>query len=118
LDIQKTRKIEKVTGSRDDKKERVVVKRGPLTSGKAVVGRVDLATALSCSDRSIPTTALSFLSSRAYPEFPTSPLSTVPLMWFSLKRTTRSQPKRQLSTGNPGKPRDLQFRGPFLEMLF
>jgi hypothetical protein len=36
--------------------------------------------------------------------FPTSPLSPVPLMWFSLKRTTCSRPKPQLSTGNLGKP--------------
>ena len=31
-----------------------------------------------------------------------------PRMWFSLKRTTYSRPKPQLSTGNPGKPRDLR----------
>jgi hypothetical protein len=42
------------------------------------------------------------------PGFPTSQLSTAPLMWFSLKRTTCSRPKPQLSTGNPGKPRDLR----------
>jgi hypothetical protein len=52
------------------------------------------------------------------PGFPTSQLSPSSLMWFSLKRTTCSRPKPQLSTGNPGKPRDLQFHGPFLEMFF
>ena len=52
------------------------------------------------------------------PGFPTSQLSPPPLMWFSLKRTTCSRPKPQLLTGNPGKPRDLRFRGPFLEMFF
>jgi hypothetical protein len=53
-----------------------------------------------------------------------SQLSPVPRMWFSLKRTTCSRPKPQLSTGNQGKPtspgvpwRDLQFRGPFVEMF-
>jgi len=43
------------------------------------------------------------------PGFPASPLSWRPLMWFSLKRTTCSRPKPQLSTGNLGKPRDLRF---------
>ena len=52
---------------------------------------------------------------RSVPGFPTSPLSPVPLMWFSLKRTTCSWPKPQISTGNLGEPRDLQFRGPLLE---
>jgi hypothetical protein len=42
------------------------------------------------------------------PGFPTSQLSPVPLMWFSSKRTTCSCSKPQPSTGNPGKPRDLQ----------
>src|SRR5450631_1847350 len=54
---------------------------------------------------------------RSVPGFPTSPLSPVPLMWFSLKRTTCSWPKPQVSTGNLGEPRDLQFRGPFVEMF-
>jgi hypothetical protein len=31
-----------------------------------------------------------------------------PRMWFSSKRTTRSRPKPIISTGNPGKPRDLR----------
>src|SRR5450631_4184855 len=59
---------------------------------------------------------------RSVPGFPTSLLSPVPLMWFSLKRTTCSWPKPQVSTGNLGEPtcpgvpwRDLQFRGPRLE---
>src|ERR1700733_8068127 len=60
-------------------------------------------------------TTLSFLSSRAYPDFLPHRSYRRPLMWFSLKRTTCSRPKPQLSTGNPGKPRDLQFRGPFVE---
>src|ERR1700733_3957606 len=58
------------------------------------------------------------LSSRAYPDFLLHRSHWRPLMWFSLKRTTRSRPKPQLSTGNPGKPRDLRFYGPFLEMFF
>jgi hypothetical protein len=61
--------------------------------------------------------ALSFVIP-SVPGFPTSQLSPAPLMWFSLKRTTCSCPKPQLSTGNPGEPSDLQFRGPFLEMFF
>src|SRR5450432_1323425 len=59
---------------------------------------------------------------RSVPGFHTSPPSPVPLMWFSLKRTTCSWPKPQVSTGNLGEPtcpgvpwRDLQFRGPLLE---
>jgi hypothetical protein len=39
-------------------------------------------------------------------------------MWFSVKRTTCSSRKPQLSTGNPRQPRDLQFSGPFVEMFF
>jgi hypothetical protein len=58
------------------------------------------------------TVALSFVIP-SVPGFPTSPLSPVPLMWFSLKRTTCSWPKPQVSTGNLGEPRDLQFRGTF-----
>jgi hypothetical protein len=49
---------------------------------------------------------------RSVPGFPTSPLSPAPLMWFSLKRTTCSWPKPQVSTGNLGEPRDLQFSFP------
>ena len=62
---------------------------------------------------------------RSVPGFPTSPLSPAPLMWFSLKRTTCSWPKPQVSTGNLGEPtcpgvpwRDLQFDGPFVEIFF
>jgi hypothetical protein len=55
---------------------------------------------------------------RSVPGFPTSQLSPVPLMWFSSKRTACSCSKPQPSTGNPGKPRDLRFRGPFVEMFF
>jgi hypothetical protein len=55
------------------------------------------------------------LSSRAYPDFLLHRSHRRPLMWFSLKRTTCSRPKPQLSTGNPGEPRDLQFRGPLVE---
>jgi hypothetical protein len=58
------------------------------------------------------------LSLGAYPDFLRSRSRRRPLMWFSLKRTTCSRPKPQLSTGNPGKPtcpgvpwRDLQSRG-------
>jgi hypothetical protein len=51
------------------------------------------------------------------PGFPASPLSTPPLMWFSPKRTTCGRSKPQLSTGNPGKPRDLQFYGPFVDFF-
>jgi hypothetical protein len=51
------------------------------------------------------------LSSRAYPDFLLHRSHWRPLMWFSPKRTTRSRPKPQLRTGNPGKPRDLQFYG-------
>jgi hypothetical protein len=57
------------------------------------------------------------LSSRAYPDFLLHRPDQRPLVWFSLKRTTCSRPKPQLSTGNPGEPRDLQFRGPFLKTL-
>jgi hypothetical protein len=55
--------------ARDDKKERVVVKRGSLPRDRAVVGvGVDpLVTALPFSDRPLLATALSFLSSRAKP---------------------------------------------------
>jgi hypothetical protein len=60
------------------------------------------------------TVALSFVIP-SVPGFPTSPLSPVPLMWFSLKRTTCSWPKPQVSTGNLGEPRDPQFHGPLLE---
>ena len=58
---------------------------------------------------------------KCHPErtrFPTSLLSLATTLWFSLKRTTCSRPKPQLSTGNPGKPRDLRFSGPILEMFF
>jgi hypothetical protein len=55
------------------------------------------------------------LSSRAYPDFLPHRSHRRPLMWFSLKRTTCGWPKSQLSTGNPGEPRDLQFRGPLVE---
>jgi hypothetical protein len=57
-------------------------------------------------------TALSFLSSRAYADFLLHSSYQLLLMWFSLKRTTRIRPEPPLLTGNPGKPRDLQFRGP------
>jgi hypothetical protein len=60
------------------------------------------------------TVALSFVIP-SVAGFPTSPLSPVPLMWFSLKRTTCGWPKPQVSTGNLGEPRDLQFYGPLLE---
>src|SRR5450631_4436396 len=49
---------------------------------------------------------------RSVPGFPTSPLSPAPLMWFSLKRTTCSWPKPQVSTGNLGEPRDLRCAPP------
>src|SRR5258707_12187394 len=50
---------------RDDKKERVVVRRGPLPRDRAVVRAGNpLATALSFSNRSLLTTTRSFLSSR------------------------------------------------------
>src|SRR5882757_3535092 len=49
------------------------------------------------------------LSSRAYPDFLLHCSHRRPRMWFSLKRTARSRLKPQLSTGNLGKPRDLQF---------
>jgi hypothetical protein len=58
------------------------------------------------------------LSSRAHPDLLLHSSHRRPLMWFSLKRTTCSWPKPQLSTGNPGEPRDLQFCGPFVEMFF
>jgi hypothetical protein len=45
---------------------------------------------------------LSFLSSRAYPDFLLHRPHRRPRMWFSSKRTTRSRPKPQFSTGNPG----------------
>ena len=61
---------------------------------------------------------------RAYPDFLPHRSHQRPLVWFSLKRTTCSRSKPQLSTGNPGEPtfpgapwRDLQFRGRFLEMF-
>ncbi len=61
---------------------------------------------------------------RAYPDFLPHGSRRRPLVWFSLKRTTCSRPKPQLSIGNPGKPtcpgvpwRDLQFRGPFMDMF-
>src|SRR5580704_11856843 len=61
----------------------------------------------------------------AYPDFLLHRSLKRPRMWFSLKRTTCSRPKPELSTGNPGEPtcpgvpwRDLQFRGPFLEVFF
>jgi hypothetical protein len=38
-------------------------------------------------------------------------------MWFSSKRTTRSRPKPQLSTGIPGKPRDLRRQGMLLTVI-
>src|ERR1700733_2957533 len=60
------------------------------------------------SNRPFPATTLSFLSSRAYPDFLLHCFHRRPRMWFSSKRTTRSRPKPQLSTGNPGKPRDLR----------
>jgi hypothetical protein len=47
---------------------------------------------------------------RSVPGFPTSPLSPAPLMWFSLKRTTCSWPKPQVSTGNLGYPDFLPHR--------
>jgi hypothetical protein len=63
---------------------------------------------LSSSNLPFLTTALSFLSSRAYLDFLLRYPDPRPRMWFSLKRTTCSSPKSQLSTGNPGKPRDLR----------
>jgi hypothetical protein len=56
-----------------------------------------------------------FCSLGAYPDFLLHGSHQRPLMWFSPKRTTCTRPKPQLSTGNLGKPRDLQFRGPFVE---
>jgi hypothetical protein len=38
-------------------------------------------------------------------------------MWFSLNRT-QAVDKPHLSTGNLGKPRDLRFCGPFMDILF
>ncbi len=54
----------------------------------------------------------SALSLGAYPDFLLHCSHRRPRMWFSSKRTTRSRSKPQLSTGNPGRPRDLRFRGP------
>src|SRR5271156_3839278 len=48
--------------------------------------------------------SLFFLSLGAYPDFLLDCAHRRPRMWFSSKRTTRSRPKPQLSTGNPGKP--------------
>jgi hypothetical protein len=63
-----------------------------------------LTTALSSSNRPFLATTLSFLSSRAYPDFLLHCSRRRPRMWFSLKRTTRSGLKPQFSTGNPEKP--------------
>jgi hypothetical protein len=57
-------------------------------------------------------TTLSYLSSRAYPDFLPHRSHQRPRMWFSLKRTTCNRPKPQLSTGNPGEPRDLRCARP------
>src|SRR5450631_1918284 len=58
-----------------------------------------------------------FCSLGAYPDFLLHRSHERPLMWFSLKRTTCDWPKPQVSTGNPGEPRDLQFCGPFLDVF-
>ncbi len=69
---------------------------------------LSLGTALSLSNCPIPFHNPLLFVIPSVPGFPTSQLSPVPFMWFSSKRTTCSFSKPQLSTGNPGKPRDLQ----------
>src|SRR5882757_9721777 len=39
-------------------------------------------------------------------------------MWFSLKRTHAVDRSHNSRQENPGEPRDLRFRGPFVEMFF
>jgi hypothetical protein len=52
------------------------------------------------------------------PGFPTSPLSPATTYVVLPKENHAKLPKPQLSTGNPGEPRDLRFYGPFVEMFF
>src|ERR1700722_974925 len=76
----------------------------PCTSVITIAARCDHPDSRTTLHRS----AAAPLSSRAYPDFLLHRSHWRPLMWFSLKRTTCSRPKPQLSTENPGKPRDLR----------
>src|SRR5450631_2181091 len=98
--------------------ERVDIEPFPPTSARALYQGTTLVVPHTSPQRwalaPVPISS-TFCSLGAYPDFLPHRPHQRPLMWFSLKRTTCSRPKPQVSTGNPGKPRDLQFRGRLLE---
>src|SRR3984885_656806 len=54
------------------------------------------------SNHSFLATTLSFLSSRAYPDFLSRVAASVGCVWFSLKRTTSGVAHDSSAAGNPG----------------
>src|SRR5271170_2449743 len=72
---------------------------------------------LLCSNRSRLKRSPFPLSSRAYPDFLFAALERAACAVFCKENRMEFATSPTL-TGNPGQPRDLQFRGPFLGTLF